>query len=259
MNARCDMHFRPAAIARALLLCSLLLLSACGHHQADAPAQNATGNAQAQQQARASWNGFVPGVPIQIGHALKASDLSPTELKYGIAPKQAPGLIYQDNVVLLENGDKLIRSVSSDGMSWALDANDPRVAASALLYHVMNADGVRQDAEWERFKAILGETYGVSGADLEQLAQAGEKADNEAIDLYAFTSVLKRHLDADARKAFIGLMWEIVYADGELNEMEDNVVWRVAELIGVERRDRVEARQLAASHAPGARGVADDE
>jgi hypothetical protein len=41
--------------------------------------------------------------------------------------------------------------------------------------------------------------------------------------------------------------------------MEDNVVWRVAELIGVERRDRVEARLLAASHAPGARGVADDE
>ena len=137
--------------------------------------------------------------------------------------------------------------------------DDPRIAASALLYHVMNADGVRQDAEWERFKTILGETYGVSGADLEQLAQAGEKADNEAIDLYAFTSVLKRHLDADARKAFIGLMWEIVYADGELNEMEDNVVWRVAELIGVERRDRVEARRHAAAHIPGATDVADDE
>ncbi|WP_245495702.1 TerB family tellurite resistance protein, partial [Mesorhizobium sp. M1A.F.Ca.IN.020.30.1.1] len=50
---------------------------------------------------------------------------------------------------------------------------------------------------------------------LDILAHAvGERADNEAIDLYAFTSVLKRHLDAEARKAFIGLMWEIVYADG---------------------------------------------
>jgi uncharacterized tellurite resistance protein B-like protein len=123
---------------------------------------------------------------------------------------------------------------------------DPRVAASALLYHVMDADGVRQDVEWARFKAVLSKTYGVAGNELDALAKAGEAADNEAIDLYAFTSVLKRHLDADARKAFIGLMWEIVYADGELHELEDNVVWRVAELLDVERRDRIEARQRAA-------------
>jgi uncharacterized tellurite resistance protein B-like protein len=138
-------------------------------------------------------------------------------------------------------------------------ADDPRVAASALLYHVMSADGVRQDVEWERFKAVLAKSYSVNGAQLEALAAAGERADNEAIDLYAFTSVLKRHLDADARKAFIGLMWEIVYADGELHELEDNTVWRVAELIGVERRDRVEARHKAASQAPGATGTSSDE
>ncbi|MBN9219878.1 MAG: TerB family tellurite resistance protein [Mesorhizobium sp.] len=137
--------------------------------------------------------------------------------------------------------------------------DDPRVAASALLYHVMNADGVRQDVEWERFKAVLAQTYSVSGAELEALAAAGERADNEAIDLYAFTSVLKRHLDAEGRKAFIGLMWEIVYADGELHELEDNTVWRVAELIGVERHDRVEARRKAAAQAPGARGTSSDE
>lgn len=138
-------------------------------------------------------------------------------------------------------------------------ADDPRVAASALLYHVMNADGVRQDVEWERFKEILAETYSISGDELDALAAAGERADNEAIDLYAFTSVLKRHLDAEARKAFIGLMWEIVYADGELHELEDNTVWRVAELIGVERQDRIEARRKAAAEAPGARGTSSDE
>lgn len=127
-----------------------------------------------------------------------------------------------------------------------------QIAAAALLYHVMNADGVRQDAEWERFKGVLSQAYGLTGSALEALAAAGEKADNEAIDLYAFTSVLKRHLDMDARRAFIGLMWEVVYADGDLHELEDNIVWRVAELIGVERADRIEARQRAAAHVPGA-------
>jgi uncharacterized tellurite resistance protein B-like protein len=139
----------------------------------------------------------------------------------------------------------------------ASSADDPRVAASALLYHVMNADGVRQDAEVERFKTVLAETYGIGGAELEALAEAGELADKEAVDLYAFTSVLKRHLGIEARKAFVGLMWQIVYADGELHELEDNVVWRVAELLDVEGRDRIEARRRAAAHAPDPKNAPD--
>jgi uncharacterized tellurite resistance protein B-like protein len=54
-------------------------------------------------------------------------------------------------------------------------------------------------------------------------------------------------------------MWDVVYADGELHKLEDNIVWRVAELIGVDRRDRVAARQRARSNVPGARGEANDE
>ncbi|MFE0017167.1 TerB family tellurite resistance protein [Mesorhizobium sp. NPDC059054] len=152
-----------------------------------------------------------------------------------------------------------LKELPANGARTHAKADDPRVAAAALLYHVMSADGVHQDVEWERFKAILAESYSIQGQELEALAQAGERADGEAIDLYAFTSVLKRHLDPDARKAFIGLMWEIVYADGELHELEDNTVWRVAELLDVERVDRVAARRKAAAEVPGAKGSANDE
>lgn len=152
-----------------------------------------------------------------------------------------------------------LKELPTAGARPHAQADDSRVAAAALLYHVMSADGVRQDVEWERFKVILAETYSVEGQELEALAEAGEKADGEAIDLYAFTSVLKRHLDSDARKAFIGLMWEIVYADGELHELEDNIVWRVAELLDVERVDRVSARRKAAADVPEAKGRANDE
>jgi uncharacterized tellurite resistance protein B-like protein len=137
--------------------------------------------------------------------------------------------------------------------------DDPRVAAAALMFHVMNADGVRHDTEWERLKDVLSESFGVTSGEMETLLAAGEKADNEAIDLYAFTSVLKRHLDEEARIEFIHAMWEVVYADGMLHELEDNILWRVAELIGVDRRERVLARQEAARNAPGAIGESTDE
>jgi uncharacterized tellurite resistance protein B-like protein len=118
----------------------------------------------------------------------------------------------------------------------------------------MNADGVRHDDEWRRIRELLAEAYDLTEAEIDELAQAGEAADLEAVDLYQFTSVLKRHLDAEARIEFIRVRWEVVFADGELHELEDNTLWRVAELIGVDRRDRIHAKQDAQDNSPGASG-----
>lgn len=121
--------------------------------------------------------------------------------------------------------------------------DDPRVAAAALLIHVMTADGVCSDDERARLKAALARAYNVSGPELRALMKAAEEAEADAVDLYTFTSVLMRHLDEDARAEFVRLMWEVVFADGEVHELEDNLVWRVAELIGVDARMRVVLRQ----------------
>jgi uncharacterized tellurite resistance protein B-like protein len=145
------------------------------------------------------------------------------------------------------------------GKSARGPADDPRIAAAALMVHVMDADGVRRSEEGESLRRALSSTYGISGAALDALLTAGEEADQEAVDLYAFTSVLKRHLDENACVEFIGIMWDVVYADGELHELEDNIVWRVAELIGVGSRDRIAARQRARQAMPGARGESNDE
>lgn len=47
----------------------------------------------------------------------------------------------------------------------------------------MDADGIRQDVERERIQKLVEETYGLHGLALQRLLSAGEKADNEAVDL----------------------------------------------------------------------------
>lgn len=121
-------------------------------------------------------------------------------------------------------------------------ADDPRVAAAALMFHIIDADGVRDKAEHRQLRRTLAGAYDLKGPELERIVADGEAAEREAVDLYAFTSILKRDLDDDARIEFIGLLWEMVYADGERHELEDNLVWRIAELIGVSSRDRVNMR-----------------
>ena len=54
-------------------------------------------------------------------------------------------------------------------------------------------------------------------------------------------------------------MWDVVYADGVVHELEDSTIWRVAELIGVDGRDRILARRAAAGTVPNAAGEPADE
>lgn len=146
--------------------------------------------------------------------------------------------------IMLDRLKNLLREVRRpEAASAALTRDDPRVAAAALFFHVVDADGVVSQSERERMREVIGAAYSLNGAELDRVMRAGEKADEEAIDLYAFTSTLKRSLDVEKRVEFVELLWEVVYADGERHELEENVVWRIAELLGVSARQRVWARQ----------------
>lgn len=129
--------------------------------------------------------------------------------------------------------------------------DDPKLAAAALMFHIMDADGDAREVERAKLSAMLSQKYGLKGDALKQLIRAAEEADQESISLSDFTSVLKRHLDYQARLDFIALMWDLVYADGIASEVEVDVMWRVADLIGIKAtdRDQIEARVQAGNKA----------
>ncbi len=123
------------------------------------------------------------------------------------------------------------------------ESGDYRLAAAALLIHVLTIDGQEQEAEHERLRAILKNQFDLDDEQTDRLIEAATAADREAIDLYRFTSLLNRSLDEAGRLRIVEMMWEIVYADGKVSEFEDNVVWRAADLLGISSRDRIEMRR----------------
>ena len=161
---------------------------------------------------------------------------------------------------MLDRLRSLVRSLVEADDGPALAPDSPRLAAAALMYHVIQADGELVEAERERFSDVLQEEFGLSGDSLTGLMAAAEAADEEAVDLYRFTSVLMQSYDAEKRVSFVEMLWEMVYADGRRHELEDNVVWRIAELLGVSGRDRVLMRQrVQERHGLRSDGDADDD
>ena len=129
--------------------------------------------------------------------------------------------------------------------------DDYRLATAALLVHIANVDGKFDPAERTRLRDIIKERFGLDAAATRRLIEEAEESDREAVDFFHFTNVLKRSLDDDGRHKIIEMMWDVVFADGVVSEFEENVVWRIAELLGVSNRDRIMLRQKVADEPHG--------
>src|SRR4029077_11853064 len=63
--------------------------------------------------------------------------LSEAEKLYGVSPRLSNDIKYQPDVIVMEHGSRAIRSQSSDGFTWTLDANAPgasQINAAKVLF-----------------------------------------------------------------------------------------------------------------------------
>ena len=143
--------------------------------------------------------------------------------------------------------------VSPHGNRAAFDENGYQLAATALLIHVISLDGEPSDIEKRKLHSLIESRFALDPGTADQLIKSATLVEGEAVDLYHFTSIIMREVDEAGRLRMIEMMWELVYADGQVSEFEDNVVWRAADLLAISSRDRIDLKHLVA----GRRAAAD--
>jgi uncharacterized tellurite resistance protein B-like protein len=131
----------------------------------------------------------------------------------------------------------------------AFGDSDYRLAATALLVHVVSLDGQPTQAEQSKLHTLIESHFGLDRGTADRLIADATQVEGEAVDLYHFTSVIMRSLDEEGRKRIVQMMWELVYADGQVTEFEDNVVWRASDLLGISQRDRIDLKHAVADRA----------
>ena len=131
------------------------------------------------------------------------------------------------------------------------EETDFRLAAAALLVHVATTDSNFDEAERAKLREILSQRFSLDAEEADDLIESAVRADRDAVDLYQFTSLLNRSFDEEERKRVVGMMFEVAYADGQLSEFEDNIVWRAAQLMHVPSRERVTIRRQVREESAG--------
>ena len=106
-------------------------------------------------------------------------------------------------------------------------------------------DGSFTDRERERIEQLLVDRFHLT---LEVAAELLGEAQGHAQDStgwHGFTTAVKDGFDHQGRIGLVEMMWEIVYADGELHDYEASLMRRVTGLLYVSGAESAEARERA--------------
>lgn len=120
---------------------------------------------------------------------------------------------------------------------------DLKLAAAALLVEAAVLDGEFDAAERATVERLLKAHFKLDDAQVRELLRDAEAEIEDSNELYTLTRTVKDGLEIDERTAIIEMLWEVVYADGELHDYESNLVRRLAGLLYVSDRESGDARK----------------
>jgi len=117
-----------------------------------------------------------------------------------------------------------------------------RMAAVALLVEVARADSRVDDEERQVILRIIERCYSVSAGQALEIAEAAEDHADELTSLYPLTRLLTSECSLEERVAIVRLLWEVTFADGHVDQHEEYLVRKIADLLYVPHNQFIRAR-----------------
>lgn len=115
------------------------------------------------------------------------------------------------------------------------------MAAAVLMAIAARLDGESLPVERQVICRLLERDFQLE--DAARVVEAAEEEARASTDFYGVTRILKDRLSPEERETIIEMLWEVAYADGEVDDYEANLIRRVAGLLYVPDREAGEARK----------------
>ncbi len=126
-----------------------------------------------------------------------------------------------------------------------------RIATAALLIEAARADHELKEEERKAVDAALQKSFGLGPEEIEELYSLAEQEVKESAGLYQFTRLINKGFSYEKKRGIVELLWQVVFADSELEKHEEHLVRKVAELLHVSHKDFIEAKISARERSGG--------
>ncbi|HZS82428.1 MAG TPA: TerB family tellurite resistance protein [Stellaceae bacterium] len=126
-----------------------------------------------------------------------------------------------------------------------------RLAVAALLVEAAQIDDRFSEDERKVIFRLLERHFALGADQARALFAAASEIAERSAQLFRFTRIINDRLPPERRVEVIEMLWEVAYADGRLDALEDALLRRIGGLIYVPDRERGAARQRVLSRRSG--------
>jgi len=120
-----------------------------------------------------------------------------------------------------------------------------QIAAAALMVEAAQLDDEFDTRERAKIRELVVARFELTPEEGDNLIEAAEARVADSIELHGFIRVVKSAFTPEERIELMEMLWEVVYADGELHHYEANLMRRLAGLLQVSDRESGLARKRA--------------
>ena len=115
-------------------------------------------------------------------------------------------------------------------------------ACSSLLIEVALSDKDFDEEEITSMKEILKTTHGISDETINELVSNAKQTVDESTSLYNYTREVNNNFSYDDKLLLLQSLWDIAYADGNVDKYEEHLIRKISDLIYISHSDFIKAK-----------------
>jgi len=123
--------------------------------------------------------------------------------------------------------------------------HDVSLAVAALMVEVMRMDGHLESTERSEIILALDKRFGLGQVKIHDLIETALQEVEQALDLHQFTSVVVKGFSTEERVGILTELWAVALADGFVDPYEEQLIRRMADLMGLHHSRFIEAKIAA--------------
>lgn len=117
-----------------------------------------------------------------------------------------------------------------------------RLAAAVLLVEIGKADLTLDTAEMDVIRQALSDNFGISAADADALLQQARQERDTSVSMRPYIEALTESTDRETRRQLLTSLWQVAFADGELDNYEEQLMRRIADMLYLSHADFIQTK-----------------
>ena len=143
---------------------------------------------------------------------------------------------------MIKRIEQFFRQLSASNASEDCSPQQIHLATAALLVEVATIHQNFLESERQQLQTSLCDQCQLSAEEAAELIAEARQASAESASLHEFTRQINQCFEYEDKLQLVRNLWEVAWADGNLDKYEEHIIRRITDLIHVSHRDFIQMK-----------------